>query len=663
MNPIFKRTPVSIAVYAAIVAAGAATESHANLLANGSFESPVVAAFQRNPSNPGGWTFNASSGVMKASNSVAFNNPASNPAAAPNVTHSNYDGNQYAILQSSSTIPGNVTPVISQSFTASDAGHYRITWLDAGRYQWLASDGTNPIPDGEQEYDVKVDSSVVSHQTVHSATNNATATFQAKSAIFDIATTGSKTLSFVATTNNTQNHTAYLDKVNLDLYYRYASGKVTTDGIASTSKNFGNVRIGTATAQALTIVNTAANDGKSEKLDATFSPAVAGDATKSGGPVNLLAAGASDNSSMFVGIDTGTAGAKNGTVTVNLTSNGQTTGTPGNSGLGATVLDPQSISVSGNVIRLAEGQATPAPVDFTSTHLHVGDTATQTLTIVNTAANDGFSERLGASFAGQTGNAGHNGGVIGNAHGNLIAAGASNNTTMSVSLDTSAAGARNGTVTIQYSSDGIGIDSIGSNAIDNGTQIVQVKGDVYNYADADFVKAGGAGTLTGDGTPNNYKTDSLVYNLDLGTLTDDNSSVLTANLTLLNNAFVSAFTDNMFGSFDLSHLNGFTVGGGFASTSFSNVAGGSSINNLLVSLNTALLNAGTYNGYILLAWHGENASGYVGADQTIRLNLTGVIQERATNGVPEPGILSLLGSAGLGFGWVARRRRETAARK
>jgi hypothetical protein len=237
--------------------------------------------------------------------------------------------------------------------------------------------------------------------------------------------------------------------------------------------NFGNVRVGTATNQNLTISNTAANDGFSEKLDASMGGATAG--ITAGGSFTLLAPQATDSTSLHVGIDTTTAGAKSGTATITLASNGQ-----GTSGLGITPLPSQTVNVSGNVYNMAVGSATPTPVVFANRH--VGDAASQLLIVSNTAPSGAFSEALNAAFSGTSGNASGSGSVLN------LAAGASNGSAMSVNLDTSTAGARSGTVTIGYQSDGTGPNgNSGLSAIAAGTQVINVSGNVYRLASANTI--------------------------------------------------------------------------------------------------------------------------------------------------------------------------------
>ena len=231
--------------------------------------------------------------------------------------------------------------------------------------------------------------------------------------------------------------------------------------------NLGNFRVGNTAETAVAVGNTAANDGYSEQLEVTGSVA-AGSATVSGAVAGLIDAGASD-SGIMVGIDTGSAGAKSGTVTISGESNGtNTSGFTTNVGLADAV-----VNVSGNVYRMAQGSATPDPVAFANSH--VGDTVSQAITVSNTATADMFSESLGVS-ATASGNAGVSGAV-----GSLIAAGASDSG-LSVSIDTSTAGAKSGTLDLSYTSDGTGTSGLA--AIGAGSQSIAVSGNVYRLAEA-----------------------------------------------------------------------------------------------------------------------------------------------------------------------------------
>jgi hypothetical protein len=66
-----------------------------------------------------------------------------------------------------------------------------------------------------------------------------------------------------------------------------------------------------------------------------------------------------------------------------------------------------------------------------------------------------------------------------------LAPGKTNSTGLSVTLDNSSAGAKSGTATVQFQSDGTGID--GGAPVNNGSQVVTVTGNVYTPAVASVV--------------------------------------------------------------------------------------------------------------------------------------------------------------------------------
>ncbi|HJQ81932.1 MAG TPA: choice-of-anchor D domain-containing protein, partial [Lacipirellulaceae bacterium] len=111
--------------------------------------------------------------------------------------------------------------------------------------------------------------------------------------------------------------------------------------------NFGIVHVGDTPQQPLSLSNTAPADGFSESLDAAIgNPTVS--ATTNGGSFTGLAPGATNSTSLVVGIDTSSAGAKSGTATITLTSNGA-----GSSGLGLTSLPSQTVNVQAQVNNFA----------------------------------------------------------------------------------------------------------------------------------------------------------------------------------------------------------------------------------------------------------------------------------------------------------------------
>jgi hypothetical protein len=230
--------------------------------------------------------------------------------------------------------------------------------------------------------------------------------------------------------------------------------------------NLANQRVGGTLTQALTIANTAAASAFTETLSANFG-ANTGNALNNAGSVSGLVGGASNNSAMTVGVNTSAAGLRTGTVTVNLTSN-----EVGGSGLGNTSLTPQQITVSGAVYRLATADVTPTTVNVGN--VRIGTSAQQALTLANTAAADGFSEGLRGSVS--TASAG----ITASGATGLIAAGASNNASLLVGIDTASAGAKSGTATVALQSDGTGTSGFAPISI--GSQNVNVSGNVFRLA-------------------------------------------------------------------------------------------------------------------------------------------------------------------------------------
>ena len=295
--------------------------------------------------------------------------------------------------------------------------------------------------------------------------------------------------------------------------------------------NFGNVHVGAAATQALSITNTALADGFSEKLDRFRKRRRRGNATASGSST-LLGPTATNNSSLVVGIDTSSAGHKSGTGSITLTSDGT-----GTSGLGNTALSSQTVNVSGDVYRLASASAhTPEPVNFGN--VHVGAAATQALSITNTALADGFSEKLDASLGGATGNATASGSFT------LLGPTATNNSSLVVGIDTSSAGHKSGTGSITLTSNGTGTSGLGNTALTS--QTVNVSGDVYNLASSSTIGAIAFGLRhVGDGT-------------------------ITRLLTITNTAPGGAFSEGLDSSF-----------GAFSGTGGSRISTSGSITNLI----------------------------------------------------------------------------------
>ncbi len=226
------------------------------------------------------------------------------------------------------------------------------------------------------------------------------------------------------------------------------------------------MHVGGTLSQAITIGNTnIAPVGFQEGLDVAVG-GTSGGATGSGSITNLAAGGTSN--AITLGLTGIGAGNQSGQVNLNLASNGS-----GTSGLATLNLGSQAVTVNAVGYNLAQASVTPAPV--TLANQRVGGTATQVLTIANLAPNGAFSETLSASFGASGGNATHNGGSVSG-----IAGGASNSSSLAVGVNTSAAGARTGSVTVNLASNEVNGSGLGTTAL--APQMITVGGNVYQVA-------------------------------------------------------------------------------------------------------------------------------------------------------------------------------------
>ena len=424
----------------------------------------------------------------------------------------------------------------------------------------------------------------------------------AKNVTFNASTAGALTETLTVVNNFGNTNTQ--DLVISGAAYRYASASLNT----LSPVILANQRVGGKATQALSLTNSAASDGYSEKLNASIS---ASSPITASGSFNGLAAGSTNSSNLKVGVNTTSAGHKSGTATIGLVSNGSDI-----SGLGNTTLDSQAINVSGDVYRLATG-STAKKISFGATH--VGDSVSKALTIRNKATNDGYSEKLDASFGDVTGT-----GVTTSGAANLIAAGGKSRA-MSVGIDTTTAGAKSGSVDVNFSSNGTGTSGLAT--ISNGSKNVIVSGDVYNYASIGLQHVSGGSTW-----------DSKSLTLDFGTF-KQGSGTQTSIFSLANNGGLnSLYTDLLDGKYT------FSLGSAFSSNvnDFTNLAGGSSLTNLDFLFNTSV--AGHYVGSVYLASTGHNKSGYSGALDGMTINFTGNV-----SAVPLPAAtwLFLAGMTGL----------------
>jgi len=241
-----------------------------------------------------------------------------------------------------------------------------------------------------------------------------------------------------------------------------------------------NQHVGASKLASLTVANTATAGAFSEDLNARFGINT-GAASNNGASINGLLAGANNSSAMKVGVDTTSAGAKSGTVTLNYETAGAVNGV--SNGLGVAAANaPQVLNVTGDVYRLAQPN-TIESINFGN--VLFGSTQTRTLTVSNLAATDGFSEALNAAFGSIGGiNAASfsgAGGITG------LLAGNTDSTSMVVTLDTKSTGTKTANVQILLKSNGDAIGN-GLGLTDLGTQVINldgvISGTVGNLATA-----------------------------------------------------------------------------------------------------------------------------------------------------------------------------------
>ena len=379
----------------------------------------------------------------------------------------------------------------------------------------------------------------------------------------------------------------------------------------------GDRHVGSVATASLSVTNASANDGFSESLAATvtgFTPAV----TAASGSATV-APGGTNSSALTATIDTATAGAKSGSVTVGLTSVA-VAGT----GLSNTSLSNVVSNVTATVYNYAAPQVTNSPISYGI--VHVGDVVTPIGVAIKNNAPATFSEKLNAT--GGTAPAGFTGG------GSLtgLTAQSTNNTGIAYGVSTATAAILNANIPINFVSDGTGVNSLGTTNLTAGS--VTVTAQVNNYAKPTLGKTSGAGTFSGSGTS---------YTLAFGTVAQFSANP-TALLNLLNDTLAPA--DTLAGTWTVVASNFVTSG----FTPFSGIAAGSSLGGLSVALDTT--NQGVFAGTITLAPRSQNSSGYNGALSNVTLNLSGTVL------VPEPtAVTALLVAGGSLLGRRTRRAK------
>ena len=258
-------------------------------------------------------------------------------------------------------------------------------------------------------------------------------------------------------------------------------------GSATSPVTVANQRIGGTNTAALAITNTAAAGAFSEDLNAAIG-STSGAATASGAVLGRLAGtGNTGSGAITVGVDTTVAGARTGGVTLAYQTAGAVNGV--SNGLGTASVGTQVVTVNGNVYQAASGAVQTAALNFGT--VQVGQLVSQALVIRNAATGAaGFVEDLNASFGASTGTsasiisgAGTLAGIL--AGSNSTAA----NGSMTVTVNTAAAGAVSGGIAVNYTtagavngaSNGLGTAAAGSqNYGVAGT--IQAQANVINQA-------------------------------------------------------------------------------------------------------------------------------------------------------------------------------------
>ncbi|MBK1621632.1 hypothetical protein CKO42_25205 [Lamprobacter modestohalophilus] len=332
--------------------------------------------------------------------------------------------------------------------------------------------------------------------------------------------------------------------------------------------DLGNFRVGQAgPGQSFDVENLTTGAG-AEKLGIGTAVTTGNFAATNNLGAGLIDGGTSQANALSATVDNGQAGVNTGALEIQYT----TDGTHIDAGFTAQNVNSQSIALSATGYNMAEGSATPDPV--TLANQRVGGTESQALTVSNTAPSGAYTEGLNAGFGANNGEAVNNAGTIG-----LLAGGGSNNSSMSVGVDTTAAGARTGSVTLNYETDGTGTSGLAAESV--GSQTITVSGNVYQVAEG------------------NLNTTSLNFGVvQVGQSVSQNLSI--SNIAPGPNGFV----EDLNAQFGVASGTGSNLISGSGSIS-GLVAGSTDISSMVVNVNTA--SAGTVNGAIAVDYFSAGA--------------------------------------------------------
>ena len=386
----------------------------------------------------------------------------------------------------------------------------------------------------------------------------------------------------------------------------------------TTPVSLGNVRVGgTFGTSNLSIQNTAASGSYTEVLGATAT--TSGLASSSGSVVGLAGGGTSTAISVGLGgsSNTGSAGVKSGTATIAFTSTG---------GPGTASISNQTIAISGTVWNAAVA-TTSGSVNLGT--VIVGSTSawSQALSITNSAPGS-YSESLNAAFGTLSGVTTNSGSF------NLLAAGSTNNTAMTVALSTASVGNLNGSAQLTFQTDGQGTSSLAAAALD--PQTVNVYGTVLDHATSSLAGTLLTGTTISLGRwnyeTNNWEIGSGTAQFSIYNIASLFGAQLTADLALLGvSGSANGFSTNL--------------------DTYTDIAGGSSQQFSIFADTTGWTTSGTQTVTYTIST--SDKVGMAGATSSNTLTVTANVVV-----VPEPATIALAGIAAACAGYMAWRRRR-----
>ena len=359
---------------------------------------------------------------------------------------------------------------------------------------------------------------------------------------------------------------------------------------------FGDLHVGQPAEQEINIANDVTAGNFSEHLVSTATSE--GAATFSGGPSVTLAP-TEVNNSLRAFLDTSTAGEKTGQIHI-ANRSVIPNSAAGGSDRPDLELDTVSIPIAANVYRLAEPTIQNAEaIDFGI--VHVGDQiAPVTLAIQNSSVDDGFSENLDARIR-----AADVGIVPSTAQIDDLRPGETDRTALTIGIDTAVASTVNGSVLVDFASDGTGLNTLDRSPLTS--QSVSVSAIVNQYANAVVTQTAGDNSFE--------QIDDTTYSLDFGSVIEGTTGTQ-SDLRLTN--LVNDPADYLAGTWVLSADD-------FETTGFAPIERLDP--NAQIDLAIALdpNKFGEFNGEITLLPRSENESGFSLEQDTITISVRGEV--------------------------------------